>query len=80
MSIQNAIRFTEIYKQEAKLRDYLGNLGSSGEVRSFLKELDLEFTDEEFDEAYNVQLLKCKDEREHSILDQVKFSYILMIS
>ena len=79
MSIQNAIRFTEVYQNESKLRDYLGGLNSPDEVRNFLKELDLEFTDEEFEEAYNLQLVKCKDEREHSILNQVKLSYILMI-
>lgn len=79
MSIQNAIDFTEIFQNEDQLREYLSSLSSAEEVRAYLKELDLEFTDEEFEEAYNLQLLKCRDERDHSILNQIKLSYILMI-
>lgn len=79
MSIQNAIDFTEIFQNEDQLRAYLSGLASADEVRAYLKELDLEFTDEEFEEAYNLQVVKCKDEGHHNILSQVKLSYIMMI-
>jgi hypothetical protein len=79
MSIQNAINFTEIYQNEEKLRSYLSSLSSPEEVRSYLKELDLEFTDEEFEEGYNLQVGKCKDEVHHNILSQVKLSYIYLV-
>lgn len=79
MSIQNAITFTDIYKNEEKLRKYLGSLSAS-EVRAYLKELELEFTDEEFEEAHNLQILKCKDEVDHAILNQIKMSYIMLIT
>lgn len=80
MSIQNAIEFTNIYQNEKKLRDYLGSLTSGEKVREFLKELELVFTDEEFEEAYNLQVTKCRDEAEHSILNQVKMSYIVLVN
>lgn len=80
MSIQNAIDFTQIYQNEIKLRDYLGSLDSAEKVRGFLKELELEFTDEEFEEAINLQVVKCKDETEHNLLEQVKMSYIMLIT
>ena len=80
MSIKNANVFISIYKKEKKLRDYLGSLQSVAKVRSFLKDLELEFTDEEFEEAYNILSVKCKDETEHNILTQVKRSYIMLIT
>lgn len=80
MSIQNAIVFTDIYKEEEKLRTYLNGLKTSEEVRNYLKELDLDFTDEEFEEAYNLQVVKCRDEADHSILNQIKMSYIVLVS
>lgn len=80
MSIQNAIDFFEIYQKEKKLRNYLGSLNSAKEVRDFIAELELPFTDEEFEEAYNLQILRCKDEADHNLLIQIKQSYILSIS
>ncbi len=80
MSIQNAIYFTEIYKAEDKLRQYLAGLGSADEVRAYLKELDLEFTDEEFEEAFNLQVVKCADEVDHNILKQVKQAYVMLVT
>ncbi|MDA3927857.1 MAG: Nif11-like leader peptide family natural product precursor [Prolixibacteraceae bacterium] len=80
MSIQNAISFVDIFKNEEKLRNYLMSLNSSDEVRAYLKELGLEFTDEEFEEAYNLLLLRCRDEADHSVLNQVKMSYIVLVT
>ena len=80
MSIQNAIAFTEIYKREEKLRTYLSSLNSPEKVRSYLKELELEFSDEEFEEAYNLQVVKCRDEADHNLLSQLKISYILLVT
>ncbi len=80
MSIQNAMDFIEIYKKEKKLRDYLGSLTKADEVRGFIAELEIPFTDEEFEEAYNLSIVKCRDEVDHAILNQVKQSYILLIS
>ena len=79
MSIQNAIYFTKIYQAEKEFRQYLGSLHSALKVRAFLKELDLEFTDEEFEDAYYLQVVKCKDEVEHNILNQLKQAYIMLV-
>lgn len=79
MSISNAQRFIHIYQNEKKLRLYLMELETPSEVRSFLKELELDFTDEEFEEAYNLNIVKCRNEQEHSMLTQVKMSYVTLI-
>lgn len=80
MAIQNAIDFFKIYQNEKKLRNYLSSLDSANKVRNFIDELELPFTDEEFEEAYNLQVAKCKDEAEHNLLIQIRQSYILLIS
>ena len=80
MSIQNAINFFEAYTDDEKLRTYLGMLKSPDEVRNFLKEIDMDFYNEELEEAYNLLLLRCNDEADHNVLTQVKVSYIELIT
>ena len=80
MSIQNAINFFEAYTDDEKLRAYLGMLKSPDEVRNFLKEIDMDFYNEELEEAYNLLLLRCNDEADHNVLTQVKVSYIELIT
>lgn len=80
MSIQNAINFINAYQNDKQLRDYLVCLNSPEEVREFLEEIDMQFYDEELEEAYNTLLLKCADEGEHNMLSQVKISYIELIT
>jgi hypothetical protein len=59
---------------------YLGLLDTPEQVRNFLKEIDMDFYDEEIEEAYNLLLLNCTDEADHNVLSQVKISYIELIS
>jgi hypothetical protein len=80
MSIQNAINFVEAYQIDEQLRSYLGQLNSPQKVRDFLNEIDLDFFDEELEEAYNQLLLRCADEADHNLLTQVKISYIELIT
>jgi hypothetical protein len=80
MSIQNAINFFDAYTDDDRLRMYLGLLDSPEQVRNFLKEIDMDFYDEELEEAYNLLLLRCSDEADHNVLSQVKISYIELIS
>lgn len=80
MSIQNAINFIEAYQNDKQLRSYLGMLHSPEKVRSFLNEIDMDFFDEEMEEACNLLLLRCADEADHNILSQIKLSYIELIS
>ena len=80
MSIQHAINFFDAYTDDEKLRTYLGMLKSPDKVRNFLKEIDMDFFDEELEEAYNLLLLRCNDEADHNVLSQVKVSYIELIS
>lgn len=80
MSIQNAIKFIDAYQKDSQLRRYLVNLDSPNNVRKFLAEIDMEFYDEELEEACNLLLLKCADEGEHNLLTQVKISYIELIT
>lgn len=80
MSIQNAIKFITAYQNDAQLRSYLTNLESPIEVRDFLSEIDMQFYDEELEEAYNLLLVKCADEAEHNLLSQLKISYIELIT
>lgn len=80
MSIQHAINFFDAYRDDEQLRNYLGILDSPQRVRSFLKEIDMSFYDEELEEAYNLLLLHCADEADHNILSQVKVSYIELIT
>lgn len=80
MSIQNAIKFIEAYRTDSQLRQYLVGLNSPKAVRTFLAEIDMEFYDEELEEAFNTLLLKCADEGEHNLLSQVKISYIELIA
>lgn len=80
MSIQNAINFFDAYRDDEQLRDYLGILGIPQKRRDFLKEIDMDFYDEELEEAYNLLLLNCTDEAEHNLLSQVKLSYIELIA
>jgi hypothetical protein len=80
MSIQHAINFFDAYRDDEQLRNYLGILDSPQRVRSFLKEIDMSFYDEELEEAYNLLLLNCADEADHNVLSQVKLSYIELIT
>ncbi len=80
MSIQNAINFFDAYTDDDRLRMYLGLLDSPEQVRNFLKEIDMDFFDEELEEAYNLLLLRCSDEADHNVLSQVKLSYIELIA
>lgn len=80
MSIQNAINFFDAYTDDDKLRMYLGLLDTPEQVRNFLKEIDMDFYDEELEEAYNLLLLRCSDEADHNVLSQVKLSYIELIA
>lgn len=80
MSIQNAINFFDAYTDDDRLRMYLGLLDSPEQVRNFLKEIDMDFYDEELEEAYNLLLLRCSDEADHNVLSQVKLSYIELIA
>lgn len=80
MSIQNAINFIQAYQNDSQLRRYLVHLDTPKAVRKFLAEIDMEFYDEELEEAYNTLLLKCADEGEHNLLTQVKISYIELIT
>jgi hypothetical protein len=80
MSIQHAINFFDAYREDEQLRSYLGMLSSPQLVRSFLKEIDMSFYDEELEEAYNLLLLNCADEADHNLFTQVKISYIELIN
>jgi hypothetical protein len=80
MSIQHAINFFDAYREDKQLRSYLGALDSPLKVRNFLEEIDMEFYDEEIEEAYNLLILKCADEADHNLLTQVKISYIELIT
>jgi hypothetical protein len=80
MSIQNAINFVDAYQDDEQLRYYLGQLGSPHEVRDFLGEIEMDFFDEELEEACNLLLLRCADEAEHNLLSQVKISYIELVT
>lgn len=80
MAIQNAINFINAYQNDKQLRQYLMSLSSPSAVRTFLTEIDMEFYDEELEEAYNLMVVKCRDEEEHNILTQIKSSYIELIT
>jgi len=80
MSIQHAINFFDAYTDDEKLRMYLGHLDTPEQVRNCLNEIDMDFYDEELEEAYNLLLLKCADEAHHNVLWQVKLSYIELIT
>lgn len=80
MSIQNAINFIQAYKADQQLRGYLGMLNSPEKVRIFLNEINMDFYDEEMEEACNLLLLSCIDEADHNLLLQIKISYIELIA
>jgi hypothetical protein len=80
MSIQNAIEFIAAYEHDESLRRYLGILETPDQRRAFLEEIDMQFYDEELEEACNLLLLRCADEADHNILNQIKLSYIELIS
>lgn len=80
MTIINAKRYIQIYQNEEKFRLYLMNMKTPDEVRSFLKVLELDFTDEEFQEAYTLSVAKCQSERAHNLLTEVKHCYISLIT
>ncbi|MFA9388925.1 MAG: hypothetical protein ACERKD_03910 [Prolixibacteraceae bacterium] len=80
MSIQKASNFITAYKKDSQLRRYLVGLDSPRKVREFLAEIDMDFYDEELEEAYNLLVMKCADEGDHNVLSQVKLSYIELIT
>ena len=80
MSIQNAIEFIAAYEHDESLRHYLGILDTPDQRRAFLDEIDMQFYDEELEEACNLLLLRCADEADHNVLNQIKLSYIELIT
>ena len=80
MSIQNAIEFIAAYEHDERLRHYLGVLETPDQRRAFLEEIDMQFYDEELEEACNILMLRCADEADHNRLTQIKISYIELIS
>jgi hypothetical protein len=80
MSIQNAIEFIAAYEHDESLRHYMAILETPEQRRALLEEIDMQFFDEELEEACNLLLLRCADEADHNRLSQIKISYIELIS
>ena len=71
MAIQNAIRFIRKVQREDDFRSELYSVSNDEEYRAFLKTKELEFTNYEFEEGYNVLLGQCQFEEEHDALQNV---------
>lgn len=76
MSIQRAINFFDAYRDDQQLRSYLNILNSPDRVKSFLNEIDMSFSINELEDAYNLLLMNCSDEADHNLLTQIKLSYL----
>lgn len=71
MAIQNAIRFIRKVQREKEFRSELFDVKNDSEYQSFLKSKDLEFTNFEFEEGYNMLLTECQFEEDHDSLQNV---------
>lgn len=71
MAIQNAIRFIRKVQRDDEFRSELYSVSNDEEYLSFLKTKDLEFTNYEFEEGYNVLLGQCQFEEDHDALQNV---------
>lgn len=71
MAIQNAIRFIRKVQRDDDFRSKLYKVSNDEEYQNFLKEQDLEFTNFEFEEGYNVLLGQCQFSEDHDALQNV---------
>lgn len=71
MAIQNAIRFIKKVQQDKEFRGELFQVKDDAEYQAFLKGKDLEFSNFEFEEGYNMLLTECQYEEDHDSLQNV---------
>lgn len=78
MSLNNAIKFVKEVSHNRKFF-YVINHMESAEVKPYLKTLDMEFNDYEFENAINHMLVRCQFEQEAATVKEIQMWYTLML-
>lgn len=73
MPIGNAIKFIKTVGRDTALRQLCNSVESRPKLLGYLG-----FSDEEFDEAFRNQLLKCQTEEQASELNQIRIWFMLL--
>ncbi len=69
MSIGNAKKFIHLIQTDEKFRKDLYKVADIPGFYEFIKEKDLDFTDDEFEEAHNNLIVECQFEEQHDRLE-----------
>lgn len=77
MSVQNALQFISIVSVDEKFRKSLYTYGSRHELMNHLSESGRGFTVSEFEDAVNMQHVKCQTHEEADHLKQIEMWFNL---
>ncbi|GAF03554.1 Nif11-like leader peptide family natural product precursor [Saccharicrinis fermentans] len=69
MSIQNAKKFIELVKDNTAFRKEMYKVNGLEGLNKFLREKELTFSEDEFEEAYSLMMFKCQLAEEHDELE-----------
>lgn len=69
MSIQNAKNFIERVQNDNTFRKQMYGVNGHEGFYSFMNEMELPFTDAEFEEAHSMMMFKCQFAEEHDQLE-----------
>jgi hypothetical protein len=78
MTISNALIFIQRGQKESAFRQRLSSATTIFELQKILAMEQLEFTREEFDQAFNLKLVKCQEMEEAEQLKGFKMWWVLL--
>lgn len=78
MTISNALIFIQRGQRENRLRQRLNAASNLFELQKILAMEQLKFSEQEFDQAYHIQLVKCQDVEEAEQLKGFKMWWTLL--
>ena len=78
MTISNALIFIQRGQTEKQLREKLNTAANIIELRQVLSEEKLTFSDQEFDQAFHLKLVKCQELEEAEQLKGFKMWWTLL--
>lgn len=78
MTIGNALNFIERGQRDSQLRERLNTVTNLMELETIMTDENLQFSSYEFEEAFNLRLVKCQEAEEAEQLQAFKMWWTLL--
>lgn len=79
MSLNKAFEFYNLFRRNIGFRKECCTCNSKDELKEFLENKHLLFSDEEFNEVISSSLFKCQTEDDALVVRQIEQAYCLLI-